>query len=186
MFTWLDLVAPIGVCVGGAGLCLWAAVMGKAKNKTIARIICIATAIVFAGGIPAWYIVRDQTTKPDYTTLHGIGVKQGEINKCPESLINEWTEWLFAFWGKHYAFEVVKKSVKGKLLVCVDAEKLSVLGRSVRGYSHGKFAVIGWNGKPSYTRSLFIHEMSHQIVDSFVPYSEEGHHKLFKDKGLGH
>lgn len=186
MFTWLDLIAPIGVCLGSAALCLWAAIKGKAKDRKVAVAISIATGVLFLAGIPAWYIVRGQMLKPDYTTSYGLDVVQGKLNKCEEPWVNEHTKWLIDFWSKHYDPAKVNESVKGKLLVCLDEEKLTVWGRFVRGYSQGKFSVIGWNGKLTYSESLLKHELSHQIVMPFVPYSEEGHHQLFKEKKLGY
>lgn len=184
MFTWLDLVAPIGICCLAAFLCY----LGFRKSKKIPpKLVCAITGGFFLAFIPLWYVVRDQKIEPDYTSGYGLEVVQGVKNKCEKKQIDEWSKWLIDLWSGHYDVTCVRTSLKGKLVVCVDEEKLSVLGRAVRGYSHGRFSVVGWNGKISYAESLFKHEVSHQIIGSCVmPFHEEEHHKLFKEKGLEH
>ncbi len=179
MFSWLDLIMPIGTGLIAGTL----GVIGLIKGKTLpARLISLATGLAFIATIPMLYTVRASGTKPNYTTSHGIGVVQGKVNTCPKEKIEAWTDWAIGFWSKHYDPVKVRQSVRDKLLVCVDSPKLTTWGRIVKGYSHGKFSVIGTLN----TESLFYHEISHQIVDRFVPYSETAHHSLFKEKQLGH
>lgn len=186
MFTPIDLIFPWGICVIAVGLCLWAAIKGKAKDRTAMRIATLGTAAVFVLAIPGWYIARGILNNPDYVSSYGIEVVQGKINKCKQRDIDSWSEWVVNFWSSHYDTKKVQQSLKGKKLVCLDMEKIPTLTRYVRGVSHGRMSAIGWNGEIEYTRSLFIHEMSHHIVDQFIPYDEQGHHNFFKEKNLGH
>jgi hypothetical protein len=150
-------------------------------------LICIITGVVFAATIPAWYLVRNSGLKPDYMTGNGLEVVQGKKNKCLRADTESWTDETIKFWVAYYKLECVKKAIREGILVCRDEEKLSDFGKAFRGYSTGKAIVVGWNGKPEYTKSLFIHELSHHILYFCeVPMSEKQHHEVFKTKGLGH
>lgn len=184
MFTLLDLVAPIGICSVAAALCIWGAIKALQKH---AKLVCIATALLFLAGIPAWYCIRASAIDPDYVTADGIEVVKGEVNTCPKAAIEQWSAWLIGFWSAHYDPAEIRDALRGKLLICYDEEAMSVLGRMVRGVTHGRVSAIGRReGDPEYTESLFYHEISHQIVNRFIPYSEEEHHAFFQAVGLGH
>jgi hypothetical protein len=184
MFTWLDLIAPIGTAVVAAVLCTLGVIKAK---KLPPKIISAATGIVFLASIPAWYLIRSSGLKPDYTTSSGVEVKNGKHDQCSKDKVEANIKWLSTFWSKHYTS--FNQPLKGVLLVCLDEEKLTTFGRLVRGYSFGKYAVVGWNGKQSYTDSLVKHELSHFLVgrvDTKRPFDEAVHHAYFKEVKLGH
>jgi len=181
MFQLLDLVAPIGIAAVSVFLCAWA--LTKAETSG-ARAACILCGIVFTSSIPAWYIVRYRARKADYVSTHRLRVRQGKLNRCERPVVEAWTEELIDLWASHC--QGAAKAIRDKLLVCVDQEKLSAAGRWVRGYSVGYAAVVGWDGKLEYTKSLFRHEMSHIIASEAcgLPWNEKVHHEKFKEVGL--
>lgn len=181
MFQWLDLVAPIGVSIVSVFLCVW----GLTKAKvTGAKVACVACGLAFLAFTPAWYGLRCSGLTPDYTSMHGLKVVKGEKNLCSRELVEGWTSELITFWDEHCTN--VAPALQDKLVVCRDEEKIGVMGRWVRGYTTGSTAVIGWNGKIGYTKSLFRHELSHIIamIACNKPYDEDAQHAYFKEVGL--
>jgi len=183
-FTWIDLVAPWGICLGSAALCLWAVIKAK---ETPAKVVSAITGLFFLGGIGAFYWVRADKTEYTYKTEQGVGVVAGVKNKCEQGSVEADVQWVIDFWSKHYDAAKVRDSLKRKRLFCIDEEEFSVWGRWVRGVTSGNSAVVGYNGDPKYTSSLIRHELSHLVLIGVgVPWNEKLHHDLFKEKGLGH
>jgi hypothetical protein len=185
MFSLYDLPF-IGVCVVGVVLGIWG---GIAAKKLSGKVVSIITAVAFISPMVGLYIWKAGELTPDYTSKHGVEIVQGKVNKCERATIEEWTGWLIEFWSKHYTPESVKKALKGRRVLCFDTAELTSLGRKVRGVSHGGRTAIGWNGKLSYTRSLFIHELSHHVFDQAgggVLLGEGAAHKYFAEVKLGH
>ena len=185
MFTWLDLIAPIGIGVVATVLCTWGALKAATSQ---AKIVCIITGSVFLSSIPIVYAIRYSGLIPDYRTTYGIQVKQGDKNRCVKEDIDKWSSWTVNFWSKQEACKDAEvDSLQGLLVVCRDEEKLSVLGRYVRGYQQYNVIVVGYNGKLAYTESLYKHELSHYIVYKCgVEWNEQVHHDLFKQVKLGY
>lgn len=186
MFSLMDLVAPIGISLLSAVLCIWGFV--KAKEKP-AKVVCVLTGLVFLGSNPALYLMRYASRKADYTTQQGVRVRQGEKNKCEKAYVTENVQWVLDWWSKHCPDKAAKvvASVDDRLLVCLDEEKLGAAGRWMRGYTWGNATVVGWNGKQEYTTSLIRHELSHTAATGCgYPLDEEAQHKLFKDLKLGY
>lgn len=183
-FVWWDLIAPWGICLGAAALCLWAVIAAENwKGKLVSAI----TGVFFLGAIGAFYWVRSDKTEYTYKTEYGIGVVAGEKNTCEQADVEADIQWVIDFWSKHYDADKVKDSLKHKRLFCIDEEEFSVYGRWVRGVTTGNSAVVGWNGKAAYTSSLIRHELSHLILaGAGVAWNEKLHHDTFKAKGLGH
>ncbi|MBV6343783.1 hypothetical protein, partial [Candidatus Magnetobacterium casense] len=73
--------------------------------------------------------------------------------------------------------------LSGLMVHFLDEEKLSVMGRFVRGYSTGVggVAVIGRRDNDAkYVWNLFKHEVSHVILNGFgMPLDEKVHHEKF-------
>ena len=184
MFTLLDIIFPIGIGLGVAALCIVAMVRSRVLA---AKVISAIVGVVFLLSIPTWYIMRYNYIAPDYVTSTGLRIKQGDVNKCLPTDVEKWADWVVSFWKKHYPDDLIDSSIKGKLCICIDKEKLSVMGRFVRGYSYSDKMVIGWNGDLKYTESLFKHELSHIILlGCGEVYDNTAQHAIFKDKGLGH
>jgi hypothetical protein len=56
-FKPLDLLAPWGICLGSAGLCI----AGTVKYwGQVPGYICMAVAAAFVAGIPLWYRIRNR------------------------------------------------------------------------------------------------------------------------------
>lgn len=205
VFTWLDLVAPWGVCLGSIGLCIWAAIAGKpvdGGSATPAKVVSIATACVFAAAIPLWYFVRSRFRKFDLK-LGAMYVTYGKKNRPPAGDMEAWTEsviqhWANAEWGskkngngdifpRSLSHSQVMKALDGVQVFLHDKEKLSVWGRFVRGFTQGKDIVIGYrDGQPAYVRSLWRHELSHPVLGfNGEGWDEKRHHQIFEETKLG-
>jgi len=184
MFHPIDLIAPIGICLLTVFLC----VLGFIRTqKYQAKIVCVLTALVFVSSIPFFYFMRWNSRKADYVTEQGVRVRQGKKNKCEKKYVTEQVQWVINWWQERYLTKDVAKALDDKLLVCVDAIKMSVLDRWVGGFAWGSMAVVGWDGNPEYTTSLIRHELSHFAAHACGhQMDEEEHHKLFKKLGLGH
>jgi len=181
MFSWFDIITPIGTAVLATVLC----VLGIIKSDKLApKLVSLITMMVFIAAVPLVYAVRYKSLKVDYTTTYGLGVIQGTLNKCEESVVQQWENELINFWVAFYPN--VGTALDGKKLLCLDEEKinLSVAERFVRGYSTSTVAVIGWRDI-SYARSLFRHEVSHLILGAMgVPWDEKIQHDEMISYGL--
>lgn len=202
VFTWLDLIAPWGVCLGSATLCAWAAISGQPmgmENPLVPKIISWVVAAMFLAGIPLWYLVRSRVRKADYFTDDGVAMVLGKLNRPAKEDVEAWSKrvrehWLEKKWS--YGEPPVTGPVKtGQIdlafrtltCFCFDKDKLTIWNRLVRGWCTGKDIGIGYQaGKPEYTESLYVHESSHSVLDqTSLPWNETVHHQLFKDTGLG-
>lgn len=182
MFSPWDLIFPIGTSILAIVLCVLA--LRKAE-KTVAKVITILTTLVFVAAIPVIYSWRYRAHKHDYKAVFDLRVRQGELNKCVKEDVDAWANWVVDFWSNHYDRQKLIDGVKGDLVVCLDEEKISAFGMFVRGYATGSSIVVGYReGKPAYTESLFKHELSHNAIPE--PWDQATHHKIFKEKGLGH
>lgn len=185
VFTPLDLLAPWAVCLGSAALCIYAALAGKVMggSPVVAKIITFAVAAVFLAGIPLWYFVRSRVRKYDLKTRHGLYVVLGQKNKPTLASVESWTDDLFDFWRSKNV-GVSATTLAGLTVFCLDAEKLSIWGRFVRGYSTWSDITIGWRDA-EYVRSLFRHELSHHILyRAGQGWDETKHHQIFAETGL--
>jgi len=209
--TWvstpLDLLAPWGVCLLSAGLCLWGMLAGKPmgnESVIVPQLIMAAVGLIFLAFIPLWYYVRSRLRRFHYIT-NGVYVVQGQKNKPAEDMVSDWINWVLTHWvGKE--IEVaglplkltandVMNALQGVTLFFLDEEKLSVWGRFVRGYSWGKDVVVGWRADQieqqgttdwSYVERLTRHELSHPILGfNGVGWNEKLHHKIFQATKLG-
>lgn len=183
LFSWFDLVFPIGTALLAAVLGVWAAM--KATDLP-GKLVSIATAIVFCVPIPVLYTMRSNANAHDYVLPnYEIYVVQGEKNKCAPEDVKKWTEWVVSWWSDKYKTGDVLLSLKGKRLICVDEEKITAFQRFMRGFSWGRQIVIGYNGKPEYTESLFKHEAGHFVLYGAgkEPKVEADQHKKMKEIG---
>jgi hypothetical protein len=186
MFHWIDLIAPIGVAVVAVVLCgiaIWKSAKPDAKV-----LVCVITAVMFMASVPGLYVIRCAALSSDYT-VEGLRVRQGELNRCEREQVAADVVWVRDWWQADCPDKkaAVAAQLDDKLLVCVDSEKLGTASRWMRGYTWGGVAVVGWNGKLSYVRSLIRHELSHMAaVGCGYPLDEVAHHKLFSDLGLGY
>ena len=60
MWSWIDLVAPIGIGLLAAVLCTLGAIKAKAKH---AKVVSILTGLVFLASIPGLYLMRWSSRK---------------------------------------------------------------------------------------------------------------------------
>lgn len=202
VFTWLDLLAPWGVCLVSASLCAWAAIGGKTmgmENPLIPKIISWVVAAVFLAGIPLWYIARSKLRKADYFTKDGVAVVLGKLNRIAKEDIEKWSYGVRVHWEKAMWFHKgtgvrgpvtppqISTAFSTLTCFCYDSQKLTILGRLVRGWCTGKDIGVGYHeGRPAYTQSLYRHEASHAILDqTALPWDETVHHQVFKDTELG-
>lgn len=182
MFRWLDLIIPIGTGLLSFGLCAWGAL---SATELPGIIISWATGAVFLASIPVWYWVRSSGLRPDCTAAYGVEIKFGKENTPNLAAINSWLHALVAFWSDHYERSVIEESLRGKLVVFRDRERLTIFGRYVRGYAFSSVAVIGYKPSLSYRASLFRHEVSHLVLGRTEGGDEKHHHDTFSDKKLG-
>jgi hypothetical protein len=184
MFSWLDLIMPIGVSLVSIFFLGW----GVLKADRIpAKITCVILILMFIAASVGWFVLRASGLKPVYFTEYNMGVVPGKVNTCPKDLINPAEVEAIAFWDKHYDRTCIAAAIPRVTLICKDEEAISTLTRLVRGYYNGVALVVGYNGKPSYTKSLYIHELSHHIVEQCGDGgSEDEQHALFKRVKLGY
>lgn len=201
MFNWIDVIAPIGLSVIAAVLCLVG--LAHAKERA-ARVACILCAVVFLSATPVLYAMRYASRRYDYKTVHGIRVRQGELNACKKVLVDEAVTWTVNFWQKVFADKptCVIEGVKDDYIICKDEKLVPVKNYDydkkqwfddwVNGYSSWDAAVIAWQGD-ARTRSLIIHELSHPILRAcgIMPKSLSEsvnvlHHHFFAQHKLGH
>jgi hypothetical protein len=154
------------------------------------------TGVVFLAMVPAWYLVRS-IKRRFHLQVAGMYIILGKLNKPDERTIAAWVEalvehWKSATWRsagqpRSMSEDQVKLALEGLSVFFVDKEKLSVLGRLVRGYSWRRDCVVGFRiGEPQYTGSLFRHEVSHQVLDKAgEPWDEKRHHAIFQITNLG-
>lgn len=200
VFTPLDLVAPWGVCLTAVVLCIWAIVSGKpmgTENLLVPKIIAGVVGVLFLAAIPLWYLLRSKLRRYHYKTAYGVYVLVGKVNRpllatvemWIKEVINHWSTVSFNDWqGKRrFTYAEVCEALQGITVFYRDEEKLSVLGRFVRGYSWGKDVVVGYKkGAPDYVHSLTKHELSHPILGyNGDGWNEAEHHKIFAETHLG-
>lgn len=199
-FTPLDLLAPIGICLGAAALCFVGGILPK-EAPLAARIISIATGVLFLCGIPLWYFVRGKMLKPDFSTKHGLRIKLGkEVNRPTVEAIEKWTDDAVAFWAnrvdrnnrglKQQSKEEIYNNINGVLVVFVDRAKLTKMQYVMAGYTDGYSEIfIGYKSKPAdRTEKLFRHELSHVILCKMGLGAWDGgdeHHIIFREEKLG-
>lgn len=180
----MDWFAPIGLCTGGIGLCVW----GAAVNEGTPRIICLITAGGLTAIVVGFLLLRFAATRPDFV-LSGpkVSVIRGKENSPYRTDINKWVQQVVNHWSAlpKFSVEDVYKALNGSRLFYVDKKALTVWGRKVRGYTQGKDCVIGHTlGK---VESLTIHELSHVVLYGCgVPWDEKLHHDIFAKTNLGH
>jgi hypothetical protein len=202
--TWVfspqDIIAPWLVGLGCAGICIYGFFYGVPLGKDIvgAKVTMGVTALAFLASIPLWYFMRSRLRKYHYKTQHGIYVRKGKKNNPAQVEVEFWTREVLDHWMKA-EFRSVRggtrkltekelfDALEGVNLFYVDKEKLSVLGRWVRGYSWGKDIVVGFRpNDKNYVRSLTIHEQSHPVLGfNGEGWSEQHHHDIFKETALG-
>ena len=203
VFTPLDLVAPWGVGLGSAGLCLWAVLAGQplGGQPLAAKVITGVVGLLFLLGIPCWYWVRGAKRSPTYVTANGLAVVVGKVHQPGRLQVGQWVENVIGAWGRRSFTGAdgrshqlqrpdVLKGVEGSTAWFVDKEKLSVWGRWVRGYAQGRDVVIGmktldksWDH--DHTESLLKHELSHLVLDrNGEPWNEQHHHQIFTTIGV--
>lgn len=188
MFSYFDLVFPIGTATLASFFCMWAAIKADAaKDPKAARYISIATMIVFLLAVPGVYGMRYASSRCDWISARGMRVTQGKVNRCEQNTVQKWEDDLVNFWVKTLPPDQVSMALSGKHLVCKDEEKisLSTTERFFRGYSTDSTAVIGWIDL-TYTKSLYRHEVSHLILTYCgTPYDETIQHQKMKEASLG-
>jgi len=198
VFSYLDLIAPWGVALAAAALCAYAAIHGVADGNPIAaKVVSIATGIVFLAMVPLWYFIRSKLRKYDYKTRHGLYVVLGKTNTPDQSMVEMWTaeviaHWVGNTWTNSRGIQTlmsgakVDSAVQGLTVFFRDEEKLSIWGRFVRGYSTDLDLTVGWNKNPDYVHGLFRHELSHPILNAAgEPWNEDWHHQVFQQTKLG-
>jgi hypothetical protein len=140
-----------------------------------------------------------------YTTTHGVLVYEGEINAPGRELAEEAVGTTLAFWDDRLGPERVDRALAGVRLILLDDYLIHVGTRPVHGYSVPGASVVGClpsipadiarplvvAGAAScqwlHTRSLIIHELSHQILLAVEgTWDEEEHHGRFETELLGH
>ena len=176
MFTWIDIIAPWGISLVTAALCIWGAIKGKdAEDPTKSRkpiiVVCSLTAFVFLMGIPTWYLIRWSGTKADYTTSQGLKVRAGSKGQCEKEDVEKLVKDATDFWAK----QNLKADLKGKFLVCLDTEKVTLTDRVVYAYTSGMHGnmIVGFNGKKEYTHALVMHELGHVFTRNSILKCDE-------------
>ena len=181
-----DLVqyAIVGITVI---LCITGA--NKAKRSS-ATWVCMLTGLCFVCSIPALYLIRYEKRWYSYSLDHNVMIRNGKHNQCPREETTKWLKWTMDFWIKHYNKDCVVEGVANDLILCKDELKFktSASEKYLTGYTYGNLSYLGYHPKKKgHTRSLFIHEVSHNILYScFSTCNPQDHHKKFKEAGLGH
>jgi len=179
MFVWMDLI-PILITLLVLVLCIWGAVRAAATGGKVAS---GATGAVFVAVLVLFFVrIRCPAQTADYVTSGEMRVVGEKL--CPKADVERWVSATIAFWTPLYlpsSTANLPNVTRGKLLACVDQEKLTAWGRYVRGYTDGQVIVLGNKpGDPCYKVKLFVHELSHLCLGSIgVPWIEERHHAIF-------
>jgi hypothetical protein len=185
MFSWFDLIAPIGTSLIAAALGLWAIARMIEQNRIIPIVITAGTIAVFLVSIPWIYVTRYNSLKVDYKTSRGLGVIQGKINKCEKATIEIWESTVIKDWEPYYKNSA--SVLNGKKLICKDVEdiELTSFSRWVHGYAIDNVMVIGWKNI-DHAHSLFNHEAAHFMLAAMgYPMDNATHHQLMKQYKLG-
>lgn len=181
MFHLMDLVFPIGIGLLAAILCTVAVIKAK---ETPAKVVSALTGLTFLASIPGLYAWRASLRTEDYITAYGTRVHIGGNPACTKTNVEAWSKWTVDFFLPRKGSALV---LKDKILICLKEEKLSALGRFIRGGTDGDTIVIGWNGTPAYTESLFKHEVGHLFATQLgQPYDEAKQHAWFKEIRYGY
>lgn len=202
LFKPIDLVSPLGVCLGSAALCIWGA---AAAGSTSAKAVSIATGVVFLAGPVIWYLLRWSYIKHDFQTVHGLFVRLGKVNRPTKDHMERWTDELVNFWPTtelakvyHFTGSDVAKAIDGVWVIFSDNDRFLVQRPGgVMGFVYGYArpneifirnppTVLGKPKDETATRLLFRHELSHVIVEKGTGIANETkHHRIFKDVKLG-
>lgn len=181
MFSWLDLIAPIGINLIALVFGIWGAIVSDAVGG---KVSCIATAVAFTVVSAVIYILRWRFWRYDYKTKYGVRVTLGKTNKPTKSIVEGWSEWTVSFWiGQKWPEAEVWAALKGARVRFIDAESYYVSGfaKLVYGAYDGSFMSVGTKNP----ESVFKHELSHRILDKLgIPWDK--HHDIFALRGLGH
>lgn len=203
-FSWLDLVAPWGVGLLIAGLCLWGMISGRpvdGGDPTIPRAILGLVGLVFLSTIPAWYFARSVVRRFDFKIEPmGLYVKLDRRKSITPSQAQLWVDDLMKHWtdtvylSKTGPRKLTRKEVEGsladKMLIYIDEDKLRLFNRWFSGFNTSEDAVV-CVGKGEVldiprASSLTRHELSHFILDhNGEPWDEEKHHNIFRYTKLG-
>jgi len=201
LFNAFDIVLwVLGTAI--LGLCIFAAIKA---GPVPAKVVSVATGVVlFLGLGPVVYWIKAARKKADYVTKHGVRVLVGAKNSPSKEAVEMWTSQAMAHWHTKrkwgteqdarsftYRDSPYNPSIEDLLAAVFDAtaifhdeEKLSVLGRYVRGYSFGNDVAVGYRADLGYVETLFKHELSHVILfQAGVPLDEVVHHEIFTKTG---
>jgi hypothetical protein len=173
------------VCVVAIALSVWGAIAAEAMP---ARIASIGTAAAFTLAIGVLLWIRLSSGRHDTIGAYGVRIKWGRRNRTSLATVNQWIEEVVRLWVPKYQLRVTP-ALEDRLIVFVDAERIGVAGRWVRGYALGDVGVVGIRDGGTvdgYVRSLFIHELSHLVLAGVgEPWDETIHHKLMREAGIG-
>lgn len=181
MTLWFDILS-CGIAALSVVLCGWA--MTKKGLPLQAQIVTALTGFVFVALAATLVIWRYQANRCDYET-RGLCVIDASKH-CPKEKVEGWLDFSDAFWAKHGA---IVSPLKDKKLACVDVDldkgAMSAFGRSIRGYTWGRVAVVSWSTKdPDITRRLALHEFGHFYLAALGHgWNEKAHHDEFKRIG---
>lgn len=186
LFRPMDAVFPIGSGVVGLGLGIWGLV---AAPNTAAKLISLATGLVFAAFVPILYLWRRSARKHDFD-VHGVLVRLGKKHRPTREQLSQWIMDCVDLYAKHYDRAKVLNAIEGVLLVYVDVLKMGKPGMWMAGYSTDNAAVVGYKaGDWGRSRSLTIHELGHHVlggVEPSLPWENEAHHRKMGQLGIGH
>jgi len=186
----IDWFAPVGLCVAGAGLCIWGAIVSSGAGRGV----CLATAGGLVAILIAFVWMRLSARKPDFTiAVYEVHVVRGKRNRPTPQDVDRWVKRVVAHWAGQKIWpdlangvtgEQITRVIRGTTLFYLDKEKLTVWGRAVRGFTQGKDCAIGYT--VGAVESLTMHELSHVVLGGCgIAWSEQAHHDLFERTKLG-
>lgn len=183
MFTKGDIVT-FGLVLLATALCTISAVVAP---DTTAKIVSASTGAVFlglGGVLLAWKV---SAARCDFVTKWGLRVRVGVKNSPSKLQVESWCEWVRDALRVEYPLGNISTCFNGKMAAFVDVEKMSVMGRWVRGYAQETVAVVGLCGGPdtkdpagrACVRGLFGHEIGHIVLGRLgVEWSEAVQHPI--------
>lgn len=143
------------------------------------------------------WVMRRRFRRADWKTPRlGLAVVCLGGNRPLPALVGAWERDLEMAWVGRLKLGELQAITQRLRVVCIPCEGLRPLGARLAGLDDGLTAVVGYrevrdcddNVRPDwpFTRSMFLHEISHAIAASVLGHRDAGaHHALFREIKLG-